>query len=161
MVANYPAPSIRYRIRSDFVGSNHLTEIDWFRLDCDRFPGLGITSGSIVLNPIGSYSRNPDGSDGQIPSASLFSLISIRHDTETPSSSVVGFDCRFDGSIRSDSTVWTPMWFRILESRQILSNFIILRKIPIGFLSDAMRSDYRIDGPRYVNFLAEQRYKSN
>jgi hypothetical protein len=28
-----------------------------------------------------------------------------------------------------------------------LSDFIILRKIPIGFPSDPMRSDYRIDRP--------------
>jgi hypothetical protein len=42
----------------DLVGSNHPTKFDWFRLDSGGFPGLGITLGSIVLNPIGSYSRN-------------------------------------------------------------------------------------------------------
>jgi hypothetical protein len=36
-------------------------------------------------------------SDGQIPSASLFNLISIRHNTETPSFSVVESDYRIDG----------------------------------------------------------------
>jgi hypothetical protein len=60
---------------------------------------------------------------------SVFNLISIRHNTETPSFSVVGSDCRFDDRIRSDS--------------------IILRKIPIGFPSDLIRSDYRIDGPGF------------
>jgi hypothetical protein len=88
----YPDPSIRYRIRSDLVGSNHPTKFDWFRLDSGRFPRLGVTLGSIVLNPMDPIVGITDGSDAQIPSASLFNLISIRHNTETPSFSVVGSD---------------------------------------------------------------------
>jgi hypothetical protein len=49
-----------------------------------------------------------DGSDCQIPSASLFNLISIRHNTETPSFSVVGSNCRFDDRIRCDSESRNP-----------------------------------------------------
>jgi hypothetical protein len=101
-----------------------------------------------------------DGSDCQIPSASLFNLISIRHNTETPSFSVVGSDCRFNDRIRLDSILWTPMWFRVPESGQILSDFIVLRKILIGFPSDPMRSDYRIDGPGH-EFILHFRMTTN
>jgi hypothetical protein len=50
-----------------------------------------------------------DGSDDQIPTASLFNLLSITHNTETPSFSIVGSDCQLDDRIRSNSTLWTPM----------------------------------------------------
>jgi hypothetical protein len=53
------------------------------------------------------------------------------------------------------------MWFPVLESGQILSDFIILRKIPVGFPSDPMRSDYRIDGPGMINhFIGKYFMKS-
>jgi hypothetical protein len=39
MLLIYPGPSIRYRIRSDLLGSNQPTEFG-------RFPGLGITNGT-------------------------------------------------------------------------------------------------------------------
>jgi hypothetical protein len=55
--------------------------------------------------------------------------------------------CRIRLSIRPDSTLRTPMCFRVLESGRILSDLIILHKIPIGFPSDPMKSGYRIDGP--------------
>jgi hypothetical protein len=47
----FPSPSIRHRIWSNLVGRNQLTESVWFSR-------VGITPKLILLNPLGSYTRN-------------------------------------------------------------------------------------------------------
>jgi hypothetical protein len=65
----------------------------------------------------------------------------------------------FPGSrIRLNSTLWSPMWFPVPKSLGILSDLIILHKISIDFLSDPMRSDYRIEGPGFDKTSRKTKY---
>jgi hypothetical protein len=85
-----------------------LTESGWFSLVSGRFPGPETTSDAIV--------GITDGSDGQTPTASLFNLMSIRHNirlhvyrlSDPTADPTIRFDRIQHYGLRCVSESWNP-----------------------------------------------------